>query len=446
MGLNYPVNMERGYIDAVLGGQRGDEGKGRFVDMMAREHDVVARFNGGPNAGHTISTGDMEVGLHQVPSGILYPEKFNIVGNGSYIDPLRFLEEMAELEEKGLKITPDNLAISSGAHLILPHHIIEDIYNESQPGAQGSTKRGVSRVASDKFGRSGIRCEFIKENPAFLFEAIIRGLDRAEQMGAVVPERPAKIADEWIEEAKKLAPFITDTTQAVHDRLEAGETILAEGAQAYLLDIDHGMYPYVTSSNTSIGGVLNGLGVGPEYINDVVMVAKAVKSHVGGGPFVTELQDEELTIQVRGPVGEIDSEYGVSTKRPRRIGYLDIPELRSAARVNGTTELALSKLDYLTKFGRSVLVAVAYEHKGRRLEHAPSSAFQLEQCRPVYEELGLWEEDISSIRRFIDLPPAAQQMVRFIEEQVGVDIRKIGVGPQRDQVVNRDPRPRTVRL
>jgi len=429
---------EKGRLNVILGLQRGDEGKGRFVDLLAQKHDIVARFNGGPNAGHSIALNkDLEFKLHQVPAGVLYPGKLNVAGNGMLIDPIRLLAEIAEIRAAGREVTPKNFAISDAAHMILPHHILLDEMREAGAAKQGSTKRGIAYAAADKYERSGARAELVAEAQDELLARVTSGLQRVYELTNKTgnPEAEARA---WLKEAVKLKPFITDTVNLVRGRLESGDTMLAEGAQAFAIDIEHGMYPYVTSSHTTIGGVLNGLGVGPQHLGKVTGVVKAVKSHVGDGPFVSEITDEKLADKIRGERGKIDSEYGTSTGRPRRVGYLDLPELKPAIKLNGVSEIALTKLDTLARYGKSMPVAVKYKYLGQEINEAPgNSAVKLAKCQPVYEEVELWQEDISEVKRFEDLPANAQKLVKWLEEQLEVPIAMIGVGPNRDQVILR---------
>ena len=426
----------------IVGLQRGDEGKGRFVDLLAADYQVIARANGGANAGHTIipKRGGEHLALHQVPSGVAYPGKLNVIGNGVYVDPPRLLAEIETIRKCGLEVAPGNLMVSSAAHLVLPHHILLDQLRESGPGAQGSTKSGIAYVAADKYLREGVRLETV-EKPEELRDHARTGL---EKVNALLPKAerksPAeldKIVQDWLVAAQTLQPYMTDTIQAVNERLQRGERVLVEGAQAYWLDINHGMYPAVTSSSTTVSGLLDGLGVSAKHIGKVTGVTKAVKSHVGGGPLVTEVTDAELAEQVRGPLGKTDSEYGVTTKRPRRIGFPDLVELRNAIQVNGVDELAISKLDHIPRYGQQVPVATHYRYRGDLWQTAPASALALAQCEPVYEELPTWREPLSDIRQFTDLPANAAAFIEFFEQQLKVPATRVGVGPQRSQVILR---------
>lgn len=433
-------------IDVIIGLQRGDEGKGRFVDMLASDHDIVARFNGGNNAGHTVVLPDgRELALHLVPSGIAHPHAMNVIGNGTLINPIKLVEEINDIRSKGIVISKDNLKISSASHLILPHHILDDEIREAGNGGQGSTKSGIAQVSSYKAMRTGTRTEIIEHNLDELFDLVLEGL---------VAQRPFRdvaglesideeaVAKDYVENAKILSEFITDTVYFINQELRKDKParVLAEGAQAFLLDIDHGMYPYTTSSSTTTGGVSTGLGVPPSFIEDVTGVAKAVQSHVGGGPFVTEIMDKELLERLHGDMGTIDAEKGTTTGRVRRLGFFDLPQIRRAQMVNGEESkqvMALSKLDWVQRFGEKIPICVAYERDGKILEIAPDAAYKLEQCTPQYEYLPNWQEDIRDVREFDHLPLNAQDYIKFIESKTGVTIAMIGVGPQRDQVIIR---------
>ncbi len=426
-------------LDVIVGLQRGDEGKGRFVDLVAGEYSIIARGNGGSNAGHTVVPDSLEpLALHQIPSGIAYPDKLNIIGNGVYVDPRRLVKEIEDVRATGLGVSPKNLLISDNAHLVLPHHIALDALREEGTLAQGSTKSGIAFVASDKYLRQGVRLELIT-TPQVLYEHALQGLqDLQPRLPAETRKSVAElevIARDWLQAATALQPYMTDTVMVINDRLQAGERVLAEGAQAYLLDINHGMYPAVTSSSTTVNGLLDGLGVAPKHLGTVTGVAKAVKSHVGGGPLVTLVTDEALATQVRGIFGAADSEYGATTKRPRSIGYPDLVELRNALRVNGVDELVLSKLDHVPRYGKTIQVATSYTYKGEKRLTAPSSALALADCQPNYQELFTWDEDISSIRDYTKLPHQARSFVALFQTELGIPVKKVGVGPQRQQVI-----------
>lgn len=430
-------------VDVIVGLQRGDEGKGRFVDMLAEEHDIVARFNGGNNAGHTVVLPDgRELALHLVPSGIAHEHTMNVIGNGTLINPVALAEEITTIESKDIEVSRKNLKISSGAHLIMPHHISEDEIREAGSQGQGSTKTGIAQVASFKAMRTGARTELIKNNPDGLLELVYEGLLaqrvlREEAELEPIDERA--IANEYIAQAKRLGMFITDTVFYLNQELRKDQParVLAEGAQAFLLDIDHGMYPFTTSSSTTAGGVCTGLGISPHYIEKVTGIAKAVQSHVGGGPFVTEITAPELLEEIHSDMSTIDAEKGTTTGRIRRLGYLDLPQIRRAQMVNGDggQEMALSKLDWVPRFGEEIPICVAYARKGKTLEIAPDAAYKLEQSVPIYEYLPSWSEDIQDVRDFDALPTNAQSYIEFLESQTKIPITMIGVGPRRDQVI-----------
>lgn len=426
-------------VDVVVGLQRGDEGKGRFVDLVAGEYSIIARGNGGANAGHTvIPEGREPLALHQVPSGIAYPDKLNIIGGGVYLDPRLLLSEIKDIQASGLQISAKNLAISDTAHLVMPHHVGLDTLREGGADAQGSTKSGIAYVAAEKYLRQGLRLETVA-TPKVLLEAAYDGLG---QLNKQLPKSEQQsqaalkaVAEAWLKTAQALQQYMADTVEIIHERLQAGERILAEGAQAYWLDINHGMYPAVTSSSTTVAGLLDGLGVSFKHLGTVTGVAKAIKSHVGGGPLVTHISDEQLEANVRGNFGKTDSEYGATTRRPRRIGYPDLVELRNAIRGNGVDELALSKLDHVPRYGKTVSIATSYTYNGEQRRTAPASALALAHSQPNYQTYPTWDQDISSIRRYADLPETARAFVELFETELDTPVTKIGVGPGRNQVI-----------
>ncbi len=428
-------------LDIVIGLQRGDEGKGRFVDLVAEEYTAIARGNGGSNAGHTVMPDSLEpLALHQVPSGITRPGKLNIIGNGVYVDPRRLVAELADVRAAGYKVSPENLQISDAAHLVLPHHIKLDGLRENSLKAQGSTRSGIAYVAADKYLREGVRLENAWL-PQILRE---RAHDGLVHYNSLIPKEQrqtlAEIDEEvsnWLKNVETLKPHLTDTVELINQKLADGEPILAEGAQAFWLDVSHGMYPSVTSSSTTVAGLLDGLGVSANHLGKVTGVAKSVKSHVGGGPFVTEITDHKLADNVRGARGLADSEYGATTQRPRRIGYPDLVELRNAIRINGIDELALSKLDHVPRYGKTVQVATSYTYKGQGRLTAPTSALALAECTPNYKSCATWWHDISEVSRIKDLPSEALTFIELFETELSVPITKIGVGPSRSQVLLR---------
>jgi len=428
-------------LDVVVGLQRGDEGKGRFVDLIAGDYTIIARGNGGSNAGHTVMPDTLEpLALHQVPSGISRPGKLNVIGNGVYVDPQRLVNEIADVRTAGFSVLPKNLLISDAAHLVLPHHIGFDGLRENSLKAQGSTRSGIAYVAADKYLREGVRMEnawlpqVLKERATDGLHELNKHLPKAKQNTAQEIET---IVAKWLQSVEALKPHLADTVELINNRLEAGEAVLAEGAQAFWLDVNHGMYPSVTSSSTTVAGLLDGLGVSAKHLGKVTGVAKSVKSHVGNGPFVTEITDKALADKVRGSFGLADSEYGATTHRPRRIGYPDLVELRNAIRINGIDELALSKLDHVSRYGKTVKVATSYNYQGQERFTAPTSALALAECTPNYQSLPTWWHDISEMHNFKELPAEVINFINLFEKELKVPITKIGVGPSRNQVIER---------
>ena len=420
----------------VVGAQWGDEGKGRLVDRLAAQADLVARYNGGDNAGHTVAAAGHTLRLHLVPSGILHPHLTCLIGAGVVVNPARLVAEMDALAERGLDVGPQRLKLSAAAHLILPGHQALDGAGEAARGgaALGTTRRGIGPAYADKAARTGLRAGDMA-NPEAFAEAVRQATKAHNDLLTGVYDQPPldaeAVAAEFHQHARRLAPHLTDGSALVGEALAAGRTVLCEGAQGTLLDLDHGTYPFVTSSSPVAGGALTGLGFGPAHVGRIIGVAKAYTTRVGAGPFPTE-----LTGALGEWLREAGSEYGTTTGRPRRCGWLDLPILRYAARINGLTELALTKLDVLS--GMEVLeVAVAYERDGERIEHFPAEfgAEALATWRPVYEEWPGWSEDISNVRRRADLPAAAAAYVAHIEELVGLPITFIGVGPEREQAI-----------
>ena len=426
-------------ITVLLGAQWGDEGKGRITDALAAQADVVARFNGGDNAGHSITIGSRVVRLHQVPSGIFRAGCLNVIGNGVVLNPRNLLKEMRDIETAGAPVTPERLRISEAAHIILPGHTALDAARETTGGsAIGTTQRGIGFAYMDKASRTGIRAgamhdperfaDRVHDHIAATNAALQRDYGRA-------PLDADALAAEYAEAARHLGPFLTDTTSLVNAALAGGKRLLAEGAQGVLLDIDHGTYPFVTSSSTTIGGVLTGLGVPPKAIDRVVGVAKSFSTRVGGGPMVTELQGE-MALRLRGTGENPWDEYGSTTGRPRRVGWFDAVALRSVARANGLDELALTKLDVLAGI-ETLRIAVAYRCRGGLLDSFPQDSELLAACEPVYEDVPGWAEDVTAARAFEQLPRNAQAYVARIEELAGVRVSIVSVGPEREQMIVR---------
>jgi adenylosuccinate synthase len=420
----------------VVGAQWGDEGKGRVVDWLARDVDLVARFNGGDNAGHTVVAEGHTLKLHLVPSGILHPDLTCLIGAGVVINPERLVAEMDELAGLGVDAGPARLKISAAAHTILPTHRALDGVREVARGrdAIGTTKRGIGPAYADKAARVNLRLGEMLDPEQFAERVAecVRTHNRllAGQYGA--PALPAgDAAAAYFAYAQRLAPHIVDGSALVGEALAAGQRVLCEGAQGLLLDLDHGTYPFVTSSSVIAGGALTGLGFGPRYVSRVVGVAKAYTTRVGAGPFPTELLDE-----TGDHMREVGHEYGTTTGRPRRCGWLDLPILRYAVRLNGLDEVALTKLDVLSGIER-LKIAVAYTRGGEQTEHFPAEfgVSALAGWEPVYEEMSGWADDIGDVRTRDGLPAAARAYVSRIEEQLGVPITLIGVGPGREQTI-----------
>jgi adenylosuccinate synthase len=428
-------------ITVILGAQWGDEGKGKVTDLLAAEADVVARFAGGDNAGHTVTVGTERFALHLIPSGILYPRVTCLLGGGMVVNPKKLLAEMDGLAARGVDVSPERLKLSGRAHLIMPYHIALDGAAEAARGgaALGTTRRGIGPAYTDKAARSGIRAQEMLHPPK-TFAGRIR--EQVEAKNAVLerlygqqPLEVEAIVEEYLDYARRLGPYVTDVSQEVAGAIRSRKRILAEGAQGTLLDLDQGSYPYVTSSYPTIGGVMIGLGVGPQHIERVVGVVKAYQTRVGAGPMPTELTGE-LGERLRGTGAQPWDEFGTTTGRPRRCGWLDGVTLRYAVRVNGLTEMAVTKLDILSRFD-TLQICVAYELDGQRVEAFPTDLTVLARCQPLYETLPGWGVDIASARSFEDLPQEARSYIAYIEDLLSIPASCISVGPGRDQTIRR---------
>ena len=418
----------------VVGTQWGDEGKGKFTDLVAKEMEFVVRYQGGHNAGHTLVVDGESFALQLVPSGILYDHITPVIGNGVVVDPRVLIDEMAMLEGRGVDTSA--LKVSGNAHLIFPYHQELDRLAERHlgPNKLGTTKRGIGPAYSDKASRVGIRVQDLLD-PKILRQKLDVVLHEKNPLLAKVYNRlgfdAGDLVEEYLAMLPKIEPHIADTVALVHDALEAGKQVLFEGAQATVLALDYGTYPYVTSSNPVAGGACTGGGVGPRHIDRIIGIAKAYVTRVGAGPFPTELQDDVADVLVdRG------HEYGTNTGRRRRPGWFDAVMLRQAVRVNSLSEVALTKVDVLDTLD-SVKVCVAYEADGERFEHLPYNQSTLHKVTPVYEELPGWRTDLSGVTTSSELPDAAARYLDFLEEQVGVPINLVGVGPGRLQFLNR---------
>jgi adenylosuccinate synthase len=425
-------------LTIIIGAQWGDEGKGHITDRLAQGAAVVARYSGGDNAGHTVTIGGEVFKLHLIPSGIIHSGVVCLIGNGAVVNPAVLLREMDALAARGLDVGPARLKLSGGAHLITPGHIAMDKAHERERGrgAIGTTLRGIGPAYTDKARRVGLRAELLAD-PAALAAALAEHVaGKNEVLVKVYGEEPldaAAIAADFAAHAARLAPHLADGPLLLDEALQRGETVLAEGAQGTLLDLDHGTYPYVTSSSPTAGGAMTGLGVGPRAVDRVVGVAKAFTTRVGGGPFPTEL-DGAPAARLRGTGENPWDEYGTTTGRPRRVGWLDLPILRHARRINSLSDLVLTKLDILSGLAE-IPVGVAYELDGRRVESFPTDLSVLARCRPVYETLPGWSEEITGARRPADLPANARRYVEFVAEATGVPVSYVSVGPGREQFI-----------
>jgi len=416
----------------LLGAQWGDEGKGKATDILGDKVKYVVRYQGGNNAGHTVVIGDQKYALHLLPSGILTPTCIPVIGNGVVIDPAVLLEEIRGLNERG--VNTSNLKISTNAHLITPYHRTIDKVSERFLGKAkiGTTGRGIGPAYADKINRIGIRVQDLFDT-SILRQKIEGALrDKNQVLIKVFNRKGIEIDDvlrEYLDYAEILRPYVTDTSLLLNQALDEGETVLLEGSQGTLLDVDHGTYPFVTSSNPTAGGASTGSGIGPTRISRVIGIVKAYTTRVGSGPFPTELFDED---------GEklrfVGGEFGTTTGRSRRTGWYDAPIARFAVRINGLTDFFLTKLDVLTGWEK-IPVCVAYEIDGKRVEEVPASQSDFQHAKPIYEYLPGWSEDISNARKISDLPTNAQKYVTFLEEISGAPISAIGVGPGRDETI-----------
>ncbi len=414
----------------IIGAQWGDEGKGKIVDFLTEKCDYVVRFQGGCNAGHTVVVGDKKYILHLIPSGILHKEKKCIIGNGVVVDPGALLKEIDTLKEKDIEID-GNLFISKHCHLIMPYHIAIEEQTEKKKKI-GTTKKGIGPCYTDKIARNGVRMvdllypevlsDKIRAN-LDIINFLLKNLYNAEEL------KEGEILSLYLDYAEKLKKYIADTDILINQAIDSGKSILFEGAQGTLLDIDHGTYPYVTSSNTIAGGACTGAGVSPRKIDKILGIVKAYTTRVGEGPFPTEIKDD-LGERIRKNGGE----YGATTGRPRRCGWLDLIGLKHAIRVNGFTGIAITKLDILDGIDK-LKVCVGYKYKNAILEDFPKELEILQNCTPLYEELPGWNESTSGIRDYEKLPTNAKKYLQFIEDKLNVKIQIISTGQKRDEII-----------
>ncbi|MEO9590206.1 adenylosuccinate synthase [Rhodopirellula bahusiensis] len=422
----------------VIGLQWGDEAKGKLVDLLAPRFDWVVRYQGGANAGHTVVAGDETYKLHHIPSGILHSDVQNVITPGVVINPTTMLQEIDDLQARGIDVF-ENLKVSERAHLVMPWHMIEDATIKAtavRGESIGTTNRGIGPCYRDKVGRThairmidlieGSRDERIS-TVATQKQALLKNLGASqEELDSIAPEKMVALAASW---AERLAPMIADTTDMVLDAAEANQKMLFEGAQGALLDIDHGTYPFVTSSNSSGVGVCAGAGVPPKWIDQVLGVCKAYSTRVGGGPFPSELEDE-----TGEKIRKLGNEFGTTTGRPRRCGWFDAVAVRYTARLSGVTRLALMMMDVLAHFDE-LKVCVAYELDGKEIHRVPAHAEQLRRCKPIYETIQGWNTPVDDARSVDDFPPLALAYVKRIEELVGIPVGVLSVGPDRAQTI-----------
>ncbi len=414
----------------VVGAQWGDEGKGKITDFLSENAEVIARYQGGNNAGHTIRFNEVTYKLHLIPSGIFYKEKTSVIGNGMVVDPKALITELAYLHERG--VSTENLRISNRAHVILPYHLKLDEVEENRKGDNkiGTTKKGIGPAYMDKAARCGIRMADLLERDVFE-EKLSRNLEEKNRLFERFYETEGfkieDILEEYYEYGQQIKKYVCDTSVVLNDALDEGRRVLFEGAQGVMLDIDQGTYPFVTSSNPVAGGVTIGSGVGPTKISHVVGVCKAYTTRVGDGPFPTELNNE-IGHQIR----EVGREYGTTTGRPRRVGWFDSVVVRHARRVSGITDLSLNSIDVLTGL-ETVKICVAYDYKGEVLMEYPASLKVLSECTPVYEELPGWTEDITGCKTLDELPANARHYLERVAQLTGIPLSIFSVGPDRAQ-------------
>jgi adenylosuccinate synthase len=423
-------------IIVIIGAQWGDEGKGKVVDLLADRFDVVARYQGGHNAGHSVYVGDKAFVLRLLPSGIIHPDKACVLGNGMVIDPKAFFEEVDQIRQQGIEVTPERLKVSSRAHLIMPYHRALDHTSEERLGNEkiGTTLRGIGPAYEDKAGRRGIRVSDAL-SPEMLRMRIERNLEEANRIIVLFGQQPLRADDIYNEISplvERLRPFVCETSHFLAEARKADSKILLEGAQATLLDVDHGTYPYVTSSNPTAGGASVGAGIPPHHITGVLGIVRTYATRVGEGPFPTEMldQEEDLANLIR----QRGNEYGSVTRRPRRCGWFDAVATRYAAELNGFDSIALTKLDVLDTLDE-IKVCVGYQIDGKPVDTFPAVSHDLRAITPVYESLPGWRSETLGVTKFDELPENAKRYVNFLSERIGTEIGLISTGPERDQTI-----------
>lgn len=420
----------------VVGTQWGDEGKGKIVDILSSSADLVARFQGGANAGHTVVVDSQEFILHLIPTGILHPQSICVLGNGVVVDPKVLLSEADELKERGIGVD-GRVLISEAAHITMPYHKLFDEAKEVRRESRrlGTTHRGIGPTYTDKTGRVGIRAVDLLYFDVFESKLRANLEEKNFMLGNYFDYKKAsgdQILEDYRGYAERMKGWITDTSKVVNKFISDGKRVLFEGAQGALLDVDFGTYPFVTSSNTTAGGACTGVGVGPCMIDDVLGVTKAYTTRVGAGPFPTEFADElEEKMRMKG------KEYGATTRRPRRCGWFDALLVRRSVRVSGIQKVAITKLDVLDGMEK-LQICTGYRYKGSVMSEFPFQTAILDECEPVYESMDGWSEPTRSVRKFEDLPPQARKYLEKIEELIEVEIAAVSVGPRRDEVIIRD--------
>lgn len=418
----------------VVGAQWGDEGKGKIVDFLAKDADIVARYQGGDNAGHTIVVGDEKFIFHLVPSGILYPNKKCVIGNGVVLSPKVLFEEIESLRSRGICID-DNLLISDRAHLIMPYHLLIDSYDENKRGSKklGTTGKGIGPTYMDKASRSGIRVGDLLDFDSFIEKLDLNLPVKARLLGESdgwIKSMRSTIIEEYKGYAEKIKPYVTDTSLVIYDAIKSGKKLVFESAQGTLLDIDIGTYPYCTSSNSIAGGVCPGLGISPTMIDRVLGIAKAYTTRVGEGPFPTEMPPEmDEKIRQKG------QEFGATTGRPRRCGWFDVVAVKYSSRVNGFSSIAVTKLDILDELDY-LNICVEYKYKGKTITNFPSQLSALEEVEPIYERVDGWKTDTSGVKKYSDLPENAKKYVERLSQLLELKVDFIAIGPRRDQIVS----------
>lgn len=423
-------------IIVIIGAQWGDEGKGKVVDLLADRFDIVARYQGGHNAGHSVYVGDKAFVLRLLPSGIIHEDSVCVLGNGMVIDPKAFFEEVDQMTAKGILVTPERLKVSSRAHLIMPYHRALDHTSEERLGNEkiGTTLRGIGPAYEDKAGRRGIRVSDALV-PDLLKLRIERNLEEANRIIVLYGREPLR-ADEILAEisplVERLRPFVSETSHYLAEAKKQNKKILLEGAQATLLDVDHGTYPYVTSSNPTAGGAAVGAGIPPHHISGVLGIVRTYATRVGEGPFPTEMLDAEE--EMANLIRQRGNEYGSVTKRPRRCGWFDAVATKYAAELNGFDSVALTKLDVLDAL-EEIKVCVGYEIEGKRIDTFPAVSADLNKIKPIYETLDGWKSDTLGATKIEDLPKNARKYVEFLSNSIGVEIGLISTGPERDQTI-----------